>query len=154
MADVRSADEQTLADARRIIADGGLVVIPTDTVYGIVCDPCNAAAIARIYVAKHRSADKALQVIMPDLLVLPKLGLTLPTPLDALAHRFLPGAFSPIAVAAADSALLTVRVDDSGARAGHSRSRFRGESARAACDRPGCGIEREPLRQRKRSDRR
>ena len=72
MADVRSADEQTLADARRIIADGGLVVIPTDTVYGIACDPCNAAAIARIYAAKHRPADKALQVIMPDLSVLPK----------------------------------------------------------------------------------
>ena len=99
MADVRSADEQTLADARRIIADGGLVVIPTDTVYGIACDPCNAAAIARIYAAKHRPADKALQVIMPDLSVLPKLGLALPTPLDALARRFLPGAFSPIAVA-------------------------------------------------------
>ena len=89
MADVRSADEQTLADARRIIADGGLVVIPTDTVYGIACDPCNAAAIARIYAAKHRPADKALQVIMPDLSVLPKLGLALPTPLDALARRFL-----------------------------------------------------------------
>ena len=116
MADVRSADEQTLADARRIIADGGLVVIPTDTVYGIACDPCNAAAIARIYAAKHRPADKALQVIMPDLSVLPKLGLALPTPLDALARRFRPGAFSPIAVADDDSPLLTVRVDDSGAR--------------------------------------
>ena len=154
MADVRSADEQTLADARRIIADGGLVVIPTDTVYGIACDPCNAAAIARIYAAKHRPADKALQVIMPDLSVLPKLGLALPTPLDALARRFLPGAFSPIAVA--DDVRRCSRCVSTFRRAypRHSSPRFRGDLACAACNRPGCGVECEPLRQRKRADRR
>ena len=37
--------DESLAQAARVIRDGGLVVIPTDTVYGVACDPRNKAAI-------------------------------------------------------------------------------------------------------------
>jgi L-threonylcarbamoyladenylate synthase len=41
---------------------GGTVIFPTDTVYGIGCDPYNGRAIARIYGAKERPANKPLSL--------------------------------------------------------------------------------------------
>ena len=84
--------------------------------YGIVCDPCNPEAIARIYEAKGRPQYKALQVIMASVDDLDALGLELPAPLNRLAAQFLPGAFSPIAVARDSSPLATVRVAANGVR--------------------------------------
>lgn len=108
--------DESLAQAARVIRDGGLVVIPTDTVYGVACDPRNKAAIDRIYRLKRRPRYKALQVLLASTDQLDELSLDLPSPLNRLSAAFLPGAFSPIAVADDDSPLLTVRVDDSGAR--------------------------------------
>ena len=48
MSDVRAIDEGSLREARKVVEGGGLIVLPTDTVYGIACDPRNADAIARI----------------------------------------------------------------------------------------------------------
>jgi L-threonylcarbamoyladenylate synthase len=42
--------------AAKIVREGGLVVYPTDTVYGLGCDPFNAAAVQRLFEAKARSA--------------------------------------------------------------------------------------------------
>ena len=107
MSQICKADEESFAQAKQIMVRGGLVVMPTDTVYGIVCDPCNPEAIARIYEAKGRPQYKALQVIMASVDDLGALGLELPAPLNRLAAQFLPGAFSPLA---------TVRVAANGAR--------------------------------------
>ena len=108
MSSVRTVDDESLAEARTIIGNGGLVVIPTDTVYGVACDPRNAKAIARIYEAKHRPRFKALQVLLASVDQLDELGLDLPAPLNRLAAQFLPGAFSPIAVVREDCDLATV----------------------------------------------
>ena len=53
----------TLDDAVEAIRRGGVVAIPTDTVYGLACDPANAAAIDRIYAIKRRPADLELTVL-------------------------------------------------------------------------------------------
>lgn len=45
---------------------GGTVIFPTETVYGIGCDPDNAAAIDAIFAAKGRSADKPLALHVAD----------------------------------------------------------------------------------------
>ena len=94
--------DESLAQAARVIRDGGLVVIPTDTVYGVACDPRNKAAIDRIYRLKRRPRYKALQVLLASTDQLDELGLDLPSPLNRLSAAFLPGAFSPIAVARPD----------------------------------------------------
>ena len=116
MSQICKADEESFAQAKQILARDGLVVMPTDTVYGIVCDPCNPEAIARVYEAKGRPQYKALQVIMASVDDLDALGLELPAPLNRLAAQFLPGAFSPIAVASEGSQLATVRVAANGVR--------------------------------------
>ncbi|MBT1170025.1 L-threonylcarbamoyladenylate synthase [Bifidobacterium sp. SO4] len=100
--------EESLAEAARVIREGGLVVIPTDTVYGVACDPRNTDAIDRIYRLKRRPRYKALQVLLASVDQLDELGLDLPSPLNRLSAAFLPGAFSPIAVARPDCTLKTL----------------------------------------------
>ena len=54
MSEVRTITDESLAQAVEIIRDGGLIVIPTDTVYGVACDPRNVEAIRKIYMVKQR----------------------------------------------------------------------------------------------------
>jgi L-threonylcarbamoyladenylate synthase len=59
---------QTLADAKACIAAGGTLIFPTETVYGIGCDPENADAVSAVFRAKDRPADKplAIHLAAPD----------------------------------------------------------------------------------------
>ena len=54
------AGEAAVAAAARILAEGGLVAFPTETVYGLGADATNPAAVARIYQAKGRPAFNPL----------------------------------------------------------------------------------------------
>ena len=116
MSDVRQVNEGSCALAAELVKRGELIVIPTDTVYGVACDPRNAKAIERIYELKRRPRFKALQVLVSSADELDALGLELPAPLNRLAAAFLPGAFSPIAVAREDCVLGTVRRTAGGER--------------------------------------
>jgi len=49
--------------ASKIIKNGGIVVFPTDTVYGIGCNPYNKEAIQRIYKIKLREISKSLPIL-------------------------------------------------------------------------------------------
>jgi L-threonylcarbamoyladenylate synthase len=49
-----AANSDTAAEAARILAAGGLVAFPTETVYGLGADATNSIAIARLYAAKGR----------------------------------------------------------------------------------------------------
>jgi L-threonylcarbamoyladenylate synthase len=49
-----SANRDTIAAAARVLADGGLVAFPTETVYGLGADATNGEAVARLYAAKGR----------------------------------------------------------------------------------------------------
>jgi L-threonylcarbamoyladenylate synthase len=51
----------------QVIADGGVVLFPSDTVYGLACAPDDAAAIERLYALKGRSPEKAAAVMFFDL---------------------------------------------------------------------------------------
>jgi tRNA threonylcarbamoyl adenosine modification protein (Sua5/YciO/YrdC/YwlC family) len=83
------------ADAfERCVAAGGVAVFPTDTVYGLGCDPSNPAAVERLYALKQRPLEKPSAVMFFELGValesLPSLG---PDTRAALT-RLLPGAVS------------------------------------------------------------
>ena len=51
---------------REVLARGGLVVVPTDTVYGLAARADMSAAVARIFAVKGRGADRALVVMVPS----------------------------------------------------------------------------------------
>jgi len=50
-------------DAIAAIRSGSVVAVPTDTVYGVVCDPANAAAVERIYNLKRRPESLELTLL-------------------------------------------------------------------------------------------
>jgi L-threonylcarbamoyladenylate synthase len=79
------------AQFARCIRVGGVAVFPSDTVYGLACDPGNAFAVERLYLLKRRSRQKPSAVMFFDLELaidsLPELG---PRTRAALA-RLLPG---------------------------------------------------------------
>ncbi|MBB2969992.1 L-threonylcarbamoyladenylate synthase [Mesorhizobium sp. RMAD-H1] len=53
-ADITSIDDEALARAARILSEGGLVAIPTETVYGLAADATNGLGVAKIFEAKGR----------------------------------------------------------------------------------------------------
>jgi L-threonylcarbamoyladenylate synthase len=73
-----------------VIAGGGVVVFPADTVYGLACDPLDEAAVAKLYALKGRPPDKPAAVMFfdRDQALLPEL----PERTRAIMARLLPGA--------------------------------------------------------------
>jgi L-threonylcarbamoyladenylate synthase len=59
-----TAQQEVLAAAAEALRRGGLVVLPTDTVYGIAAHPALPGAIARVYAVKERPAEKALPLLV------------------------------------------------------------------------------------------
>jgi L-threonylcarbamoyladenylate synthase len=50
----------------KVLKDGGLILYPTDTVWGIGCDATNAEAVEKIYKLKQRPDNKAMIVLVAD----------------------------------------------------------------------------------------
>jgi L-threonylcarbamoyladenylate synthase len=86
---VDPTDEGIERAADRIRA-GGLVVYPTETVYGLGADATDSAAVGRVFEAKGRDRDKPLSMAVPDLpAAAPYVHLTGTE--RAFCDRFLPG---------------------------------------------------------------
>lgn len=49
-----------------ILKEGGIAIIPTDTVYGIVCDALEEDAVKRVYELKHRDFSKPMIILVSD----------------------------------------------------------------------------------------
>ena len=86
---VLNADAAAIAAAARVLARGGLAAFPTETVYGLGCDACNAAAVARLYDAKGRPSFNPLIAHVADCVAAHRLAY-----FDASAER-LAAAFWP-----------------------------------------------------------
>jgi L-threonylcarbamoyladenylate synthase len=56
-------DKEGIEKASKVAKDGGIVVFPTDTVYGIGCDPYNKKSVDRIYQIKGRSKTKQFPIL-------------------------------------------------------------------------------------------
>ena len=59
-------DPVAVARAAATLRNGGVVAIPTDTLYGLAADPWNAAAFARVFAVKGRPDDRALPLVAAD----------------------------------------------------------------------------------------
>jgi L-threonylcarbamoyladenylate synthase len=80
-----------MSDAASVLLAGGLVAFPTETVYGLGADACNAAAVARIYSVKGRPADHPLIVHVASMDGLGDWARDVPTYAIALARDYWPG---------------------------------------------------------------
>lgn len=76
---------------RQAIARGELIVMPTDTVYGIAADAFNAAAVARLLAAKGRGRQSPPPVLVAGTDMMRALVADVPPLVEALVEKFWPG---------------------------------------------------------------
>lgn len=93
-----------IARAAGVIRDGGLVGLPTDTVYGLAADATSDAAVAGVFRAKGRPADKPLIALIATMDVARSCG-AFSAPALALAEAFWPGPLTLVVPRAAGSPL-------------------------------------------------
>jgi L-threonylcarbamoyladenylate synthase len=95
----------------QVIARGGVVLFPSDTVYGLACDPENGDAIERLYALKGRPAEKAAAVMFFDLeatlAAVPELG----SRTQAALRKLMPGAITALVANSARRFPLACRED-------------------------------------------
>ncbi|QDY68573.1 L-threonylcarbamoyladenylate synthase [Qingshengfaniella alkalisoli] len=107
------SDSDSLATAAQILRDGGLVALPTETVYGLGADARNDTAVARIYEAKGRPSFNPLIAHVPDLATARRFAEFSPAALE-IAKHFWPGPLTlvlPLKRNAGISPLVTAGLD-------------------------------------------
>jgi L-threonylcarbamoyladenylate synthase len=93
---------EAIAEAARLIGEGAIVAVPTETVYGLAADATNAEAVARIYAAKGRPRFNPLIVHIPSLAAAERLG-RFDAAARAAAGRWWPGALTIVVPLRADA---------------------------------------------------
>lgn len=88
------ARTEGLASAARAVRAGRLVVLPTDTVYGLGCDAFSADAVRSLLAAKNRGPDMPVPVLVGSWSTIDGLVLGVPQSARDLIEAFWPGAVS------------------------------------------------------------
>jgi tRNA threonylcarbamoyl adenosine modification protein (Sua5/YciO/YrdC/YwlC family) len=83
-----------LARAAQMLRGGGIVVMPTDTVYGLTCGITHHDAIRRIYKLKDMDPKKPLSVLVSDMSMVGRFAKGVSTPAYRLLKRVLPGPYT------------------------------------------------------------
>lgn len=83
--------DSAIAQAARVLAAGGLVAFPTETVYGLGADAGSDAAVAGIFAAKGRPSDHPLIVHVPDAAAVARFAAQVPPVAQRLMQAFWPG---------------------------------------------------------------
>lgn len=87
---------ETLKTCARLLLNGGVAVIPTDTVYGIAAHPAHPKALQRICTIKGRLSTKPVALLAADTSAIIRFGASLPPAATTLAHAFWPGALTMV----------------------------------------------------------
>lgn len=82
-----------IAHAVNILRNGGVIVYPTDTIYGLAADIYNKTAIEQIFKIKKVSTQKLLSLIFPDLKQISD-WVHVPSPVFRIMRRVLPGKYT------------------------------------------------------------
>ena len=91
-----------LADAAFRVRNGGVIVYPTETVYGLGADPFNPSALSRVFSVKQREAGKALILLIRGPEDLRRLVAKIPQNARTLMETFWPGPLTLVFKAAAN----------------------------------------------------
>lgn len=84
-------EKERVAEAVRVLARGELLILPTETVYGLAADPGVAGCLDRLYAAKERDRGKPIPLLASGLEAVRRASATLPPYAVRLARRYWPG---------------------------------------------------------------
>ena len=79
------------SDIINTLKDGKLVIMPTDTIYGIIGDATNEDVINKVYEVKERPHDKPLLILVSNLSMLHELVTEIPKETEKIINKFWPG---------------------------------------------------------------
>ncbi len=91
-----------LAPAARALRQGGLVILPTDSVYALACDPWNTQAVARLYTAKGMGRSHRCSVICGNLKDVGRIARAVSNDAFRFMRSHLPGAYTVLLHASRD----------------------------------------------------
>jgi len=89
--DPDSPQRDAIQEAAKWILNGGVVALPTDTLYALAADPFSSSAVARVFAVKGRTAERALPLIAAEAAQAAEHLGRLPEAGQRLADRFWPG---------------------------------------------------------------
>ena len=89
--DVEKPSMRAVERAAAVIRRGGVVAIPTDALYALVCDPLNLHAVGGVFAAKGRHSERALPFLVSDVVMAEELAKEISTRFYLLARHFWPG---------------------------------------------------------------
>lgn len=92
---LKESDHNAVEECVKALASGEVLLVPTETVYGLICDYENKEAREKIYQLKKREKSKLLGAFLPDMASLPE-KCVLPEKARLLAEKFMPGALTLI----------------------------------------------------------
>ncbi len=104
---IRRYGEAAVAEAAGVIRAGGIVALPSETVYGLAADARDSAAVARIYAAKGRPSFNPLIVHVPDLASAEAIAV-FDADARAVAARFWPGPLTLVLPLRADAGIASL----------------------------------------------
>jgi L-threonylcarbamoyladenylate synthase len=114
--------EEALAQAADILNNGGVVIIPTDTVYGIAAHPQHFEAVQRICTIKGRPTGKPIALLAAGVKAVEQFGAIFPDTAKRLAEKHWPGALTLVLPCEVGRS----RPDEPGRATASSPSRYEG----------------------------
>ena len=108
---------ESLLQAIKVLKQGGLILYPTDTIWGIGCDATNPEAVAKVYALKQRDETKSLVMLASDLDMvcryikeIPQMAIQLVEVNDAPMTIIYPGAMGLAPNAVAEDGSVGIRI--------------------------------------------
>ena len=100
---------EDVAPAVAMLQKGGLVALPTETVYGLAVNAENSAAVWVLYEVKQREREKALSVLVTGMEMVENYCQNIPPQAYALAEHYWPG---PLTMILEDKGVVSAQVND------------------------------------------
>ena len=88
--------DSRVSDAIKTLKSGGIIAIPTDTVYGIGADPFNPVAVQKLYTIKGRPEDKPIPLVLGSVADVTQVTQNLPDFFYHLTKKYWPGGLTII----------------------------------------------------------
>jgi tRNA threonylcarbamoyl adenosine modification protein (Sua5/YciO/YrdC/YwlC family) len=104
-------EQKHLKEAAQLLQDGGLVIIPTETVYGIAANRLNKKTLDRLYEIKKRPKDKPFSMLIEEKSKIEEYATNIPICAYKLIDRFWPGPLTLI-LPAKDTGKIGLRMPD------------------------------------------
>lgn len=89
--DLEDPQPDLVENAARTIREGGVVLYPSDTIYGLGCDPFQTPTLDRLFHIKGRPENRGVLVLIPDSGWIGQLASSVPETADSILDRFWPG---------------------------------------------------------------